>query len=173
MSWQHVALMVGRLSKNHGKRYSGYRVKLSIGELAKATNVKIVTIRYYEQVGLMPAPSVPKETTARIIPSTATDCSSSGDCEDSASPSTKYETSSVSPPRGANPVTMSTGSPTPTSPPSKRSSEISRNSRPNSARSATDVKEEGASPNAASSKHSHPERYNGPKEEAVVVGRNP
>ena len=51
---------VGWLSKNHGKRYSGYRVKddaMSIGELAKATNVKIVTIRYYEQVGLMPAPA--------------------------------------------------------------------------------------------------------------------
>lgn len=30
---------------------------MSIGELAKATKVKIVTIRYYEQVGLMPAPS--------------------------------------------------------------------------------------------------------------------
>jgi Cu(I)-responsive transcriptional regulator len=30
---------------------------LSIGELAKATGVKIVTIRYYEQIGLMPGPS--------------------------------------------------------------------------------------------------------------------
>lgn len=30
---------------------------MSIGELAKATSVKIVTIRYYEQVGLMPAPA--------------------------------------------------------------------------------------------------------------------
>jgi len=30
---------------------------MSIGELAKATDVKVVTIRYYEQVGLMPAPS--------------------------------------------------------------------------------------------------------------------
>jgi Hg(II)-responsive transcriptional regulator len=30
---------------------------MSIGELATATKVKIVTIRYYEQVGLMPAPA--------------------------------------------------------------------------------------------------------------------
>src|SRR5437870_1626709 len=30
---------------------------MTIGELAKATRVKIVTIRYYEQVGLMPAPA--------------------------------------------------------------------------------------------------------------------
>lgn len=30
---------------------------MTIGELAKATAVKIVTIRYYEQVGLMPAPA--------------------------------------------------------------------------------------------------------------------
>jgi len=30
---------------------------MSIGDLAKATGVKVVTIRYYEQVGLMPTPS--------------------------------------------------------------------------------------------------------------------
>jgi Cu(I)-responsive transcriptional regulator len=30
---------------------------MSIGELAKATGVKVVTIRYYEQAGLMPTPS--------------------------------------------------------------------------------------------------------------------
>lgn len=30
---------------------------MSIGELAKATRVKVVTIRYYEQIGLMPAPA--------------------------------------------------------------------------------------------------------------------
>jgi len=30
---------------------------LSIGELAKATGVKVVTIRYYEQIKIMPAPS--------------------------------------------------------------------------------------------------------------------
>jgi DNA-binding transcriptional MerR regulator len=31
--------------------------RISIGELAKATGVKVVTIRYYEQVGLMAVPS--------------------------------------------------------------------------------------------------------------------
>src|SRR5580692_7394875 len=43
--------------------YSDYRVKrmnsnerFSIGELSKATGVKVVTIRYYEHVNLMPAP---------------------------------------------------------------------------------------------------------------------
>jgi len=30
--------------------------RLSIGELAKATGVKVVTIRYYEQIKVMPAP---------------------------------------------------------------------------------------------------------------------
>jgi Cu(I)-responsive transcriptional regulator len=30
--------------------------KLGIGDLAKATGTKVVTIRYYEQIGLMPAP---------------------------------------------------------------------------------------------------------------------
>jgi DNA-binding transcriptional MerR regulator len=29
---------------------------LTIGELGKATSTKVVTIRYYEQVGLLPAP---------------------------------------------------------------------------------------------------------------------
>src|ERR1700735_391226 len=45
------------------KVYSDYRVKrmnsnerFSIGELSKATGVKVVTIRYYEHVNLMPAP---------------------------------------------------------------------------------------------------------------------
>jgi len=32
-------------------------VSLSIGDLAKATGTKVVTIRYYEQAGLLPAPS--------------------------------------------------------------------------------------------------------------------
>ncbi|MGC1907801.1 MAG: helix-turn-helix domain-containing protein [Candidatus Acidiferrum sp.] len=43
--------------------YSAYRVKrmnsierFSIGELSKATGVKVVTIRYYEHVKLMPVP---------------------------------------------------------------------------------------------------------------------
>jgi DNA-binding transcriptional MerR regulator len=31
--------------------------QFSIGELSKATGIKVVTIRYYEQVKLMPAPS--------------------------------------------------------------------------------------------------------------------
>jgi DNA-binding transcriptional MerR regulator len=53
--------MVASLFK-HGV-YSSYRVKhmssnerFSIGELSKATGVKVVTIRYYEHVKLMPAP---------------------------------------------------------------------------------------------------------------------
>src|SRR5262245_11333758 len=59
-AWQHPPLMIFSL---HRKRYSGYRVKLTmknlmtIGGLAKATGVKIVTIRYYERVGLLPTPS--------------------------------------------------------------------------------------------------------------------
>jgi MerR-like DNA binding protein len=41
--------------------YSHYRVKrmdeqLTIGDLAKATGTKVVTVRYYEQAGLLPAP---------------------------------------------------------------------------------------------------------------------
>jgi Cu(I)-responsive transcriptional regulator len=31
--------------------------KLGIGELARTTGTKVVTIRYYEQIGLMPAPN--------------------------------------------------------------------------------------------------------------------
>src|SRR3977135_3847055 len=34
-----------------------FKGQLSIGDVAKATGVKVVTIRYYEQIGLMPAPS--------------------------------------------------------------------------------------------------------------------
>jgi DNA-binding transcriptional MerR regulator len=53
--------MLASLLKN--EVYSAYRVKpvnsnerFSIGELSKATGVKVVTIRYYEHVKLMPAP---------------------------------------------------------------------------------------------------------------------
>ena len=31
--------------------------RLSIGDLAKATGAKVVTIRYYEEIGLLPVPS--------------------------------------------------------------------------------------------------------------------
>lgn len=31
--------------------------RLSIGDLAKATEIKIVTIRYYERIGLLPVPA--------------------------------------------------------------------------------------------------------------------
>jgi Cu(I)-responsive transcriptional regulator len=31
--------------------------RLSIGDLARATGTKVVTIRYYEQIGLLPVPS--------------------------------------------------------------------------------------------------------------------
>ena len=34
-----------------------FKGRLSIGDVAKATGVKVVTIRYYEQIGLMPAPA--------------------------------------------------------------------------------------------------------------------
>jgi len=47
------------LSCNKTKVYSGYRVNMSvtfrIGDLAKQADVKVVTIRYYEQAGLLPA----------------------------------------------------------------------------------------------------------------------
>jgi Cu(I)-responsive transcriptional regulator len=33
------------------------KAPLSIGDLAKATGTKVVTIRYYEQIGLLPVPS--------------------------------------------------------------------------------------------------------------------
>jgi len=53
--------MVASLLKH--EVYSSYRVKrmnsnerFSIGELSKATGVKVVTIRYYEHVKLMPTP---------------------------------------------------------------------------------------------------------------------
>jgi DNA-binding transcriptional MerR regulator len=54
--------MVASLFKH--EVYSCYRVKrmnsnerFSIGELSKATGVKVVTIRYYEHVKLMPEPA--------------------------------------------------------------------------------------------------------------------
>ena len=34
----------------------GQRAELSIGEVARRTRVKVPTIRYYEQIGLLPAP---------------------------------------------------------------------------------------------------------------------
>jgi DNA-binding transcriptional MerR regulator len=53
----------GSLSLFEHEVYSAYRVKhmnsderFSIGELSKATGVRVVTIRYYEHVKLMPAP---------------------------------------------------------------------------------------------------------------------
>lgn len=47
----------------HAAIYSRYRFKpvmqetLSIGELARRTGCQVVTIRYYEQVGLLPEPA--------------------------------------------------------------------------------------------------------------------
>lgn len=62
-SWQQPAMMprpfwTGSL---YGP-YSPYRVKvmqkaLTIGDLARKTGVKVVTIRYYERIGLLPAPA--------------------------------------------------------------------------------------------------------------------
>ena len=34
-----------------------FKGRLSIGDVAKATRVKVVTIRYYEQIGLLPIPA--------------------------------------------------------------------------------------------------------------------
>jgi Cu(I)-responsive transcriptional regulator len=34
----------------------GFKQQLSIGDLSRATGVKVVTIRYYERIGLMPVP---------------------------------------------------------------------------------------------------------------------
>jgi Cu(I)-responsive transcriptional regulator len=52
------------MDTSQNEAYSNYRVnlmsvelRLNIGALAKVTGVKIVTIRYYEQVDLMPKPS--------------------------------------------------------------------------------------------------------------------
>jgi DNA-binding transcriptional MerR regulator len=50
------------LPESKNAPYSYYRVKhimderLTIGDLAKATGTKVVTVRYYEQAGLLPAP---------------------------------------------------------------------------------------------------------------------
>src|SRR5579864_2141311 len=51
------------LSLFEHEAYSSYRVKhmklngrLSIGQISKAAGVKVVTIRYYEKIKLMPAP---------------------------------------------------------------------------------------------------------------------
>jgi len=33
------------------------KTKIGIGDLAKATGTKVVTVRYYEQIGLLPLPS--------------------------------------------------------------------------------------------------------------------
>ena len=40
---------------------------LTIGKLARETGVKVVTIRYYEQIGLMPVARARTETTGRIV----------------------------------------------------------------------------------------------------------
>jgi DNA-binding transcriptional MerR regulator len=51
--------------------YSHYRVKrmderLTIGDLAKATGTKVVTVRYYEQAGLLSAPPRTSGITNRL-----------------------------------------------------------------------------------------------------------
>jgi DNA-binding transcriptional MerR regulator len=57
------SLKGAKLSQNQPTGYSDYRVKamaekqyFGIGELAKESGVKIVTIRYYEKIDLMPFP---------------------------------------------------------------------------------------------------------------------
>src|SRR5262249_43097439 len=56
------ALLIWISSSFQATGYSDYRVKemqlakpLTIGTLASQTGVKVVTIRYYEQIGLMPS----------------------------------------------------------------------------------------------------------------------
>lgn len=52
---------------------------LSIGNVALATGVKVVTIRYYEKVELMPAPRRTPETIVSTANSTSGDCISFAD----------------------------------------------------------------------------------------------
>ena len=47
------------------------KTNLAIGDLAKATGTKVVTIRYYEQAGLLPAPAA---RTATTVPTKLTIC---------------------------------------------------------------------------------------------------
>lgn len=47
---------------------------LSIGELAKESGVKIVTIRYYEQIGILPFPDRTEPITGFTHPGTRSAC---------------------------------------------------------------------------------------------------
>jgi hypothetical protein len=53
--------------------------EMTIGHLAKATGVKVVTIRYYEQAGILPVPLRTQGIIEPIRPSTYDVCSSSDD----------------------------------------------------------------------------------------------
>lgn len=56
------------------KAYSNYRVKpmtetYRIGDLARLTDTKVVTIRYYERIGLMPEPRAQRRELPRLCQS--------------------------------------------------------------------------------------------------------
>jgi len=51
---------------------------LTIGDLAKSTGTKVVTICYYERIGLLPRLSARAATTALTSPCAWTGCVSSG-----------------------------------------------------------------------------------------------
>ena len=111
---------------------------MSIGELATATNVKIVTIRYYEQVGLMPAPA---RTEGNYRSYNAEHAHRLGFIK-----------------RLRDLGFTWTASPPSISSPSRKRSGTCENSRPNCAASANAAKAADGSPTAASSKHSHRKR---------------
>ena len=55
-----------------------FKGRLSIGDVAMATGVKVVTIRYYEQIGLLPIPSRTDGNYRPIVRSTYAGCGSFG-----------------------------------------------------------------------------------------------
>ena len=51
---------------------------LAIGELARRSGYAVQTLRYYEQIGLMPKPPGPREVSAATVKICCAGCSSSG-----------------------------------------------------------------------------------------------
>ena len=50
--------------------------QIGIGDLAKGTGTKVVTVRYYEQIGMLPVPSERQETTGPIATNICAACGS-------------------------------------------------------------------------------------------------